>query len=193
MLASIKYHLSHLGDFSGREGRRTFWLWVLAIVLVNVLVSFVLSGVLTAGAMSAAVGQAKSGNEEAIQQAVLAQTLPNMAMLAWAGIALAVVNCVLMAAAFVRRLHDGGSPGAIALVPLVIAAYNAWWQVAQIGRMDELVAAAMQASSAADIVALQQDAGIQALLGWVPLLIVVGFGIVKSKPGANKWGEQPTE
>jgi uncharacterized membrane protein YhaH (DUF805 family) len=34
MLASIKYNLSHLLDFSGRDARQTFWYYVLFLFIV---------------------------------------------------------------------------------------------------------------------------------------------------------------
>jgi hypothetical protein len=36
MLGAIKYNLSHLLDFSGRDARQTFWYYVLFLVMLDI-------------------------------------------------------------------------------------------------------------------------------------------------------------
>lgn len=191
MLDSIKFHLSHLADFGGREGRRTFWLWFLAIAIVNILVSIGLSASMTAGAMGAAMEGVRAGQDSAaMEAAVLKAMLPNMPTMVWVGVAMSAFNAVMLSAAFVRRLHDGGFPGWIVIVPLAAMAFSAWLSIAQLGYIEELLNAAMNAGSAEGMADLQRETSLQGLVGWIPLLVVIGFGIVKSKP-ANRWGEAP--
>ena len=189
---SIKFHLANLTNFAGREGRRTFWLWVLAIAIINIVVSIAMSAMFTAGAVSAAMQSADMSDTAAIEAAVMQEMLPNMPTMIWAGVAMSLFNCAMMAAAFVRRLHDGGFPPLIVLVPLIAIASNLWFQIGQLSQIEELMQAAMGAASAEDLAGLQRDAGLVGLIGWIPLLVVAGFGLVKSKP-ENRWGPPPAD
>lgn len=189
MLEAIKYNLAHLTDFTGREGRKSFWLWLLAVALINVVVTVGLSAVLTADALSAAMAAAKGNDPAAIEAAVMRQMLPNMPMIVWSSIALSALNAVLLGAAFVRRLHDGGFTGWLVLLPLAFLVAAAVFSLQQLVHIEDLVRAAMDAQTSGDLSALEQGAGWQGLIGWVPLLIVAGFGALKSQPQANRWGE----
>ncbi|ANY20849.1 hypothetical protein A6F68_02350 [Tsuneonella dongtanensis] len=189
---SITYHLANLASFAGREGRRTFWLWVLAIALINIVVSIGLSATFTASAVGAAIQGTGADDTTAIEALVLREMLPNMPTMIWAGVAMSLFNCAMMAAAFVRRLHDGGFPGLIVLVPLAAVALNLWFQIEQLGQIEELLQAALNARSAEDLADLQRDAGLRGLVSWIPLLVVAGFGLVPSK-SENRWGPPPAD
>jgi uncharacterized membrane protein YhaH (DUF805 family) len=39
--------------------------------------------------------------------------------------------------------------------------------------------------------AMPSQLGWQSVLGYVPILIVIVFGVMKSDPGANRYGEEP--
>lgn len=54
MLGAVKYALSNLTNFHGRDARQTFWYWVLAVYIA----SFALSLVITVPAMLAGMGEA---------------------------------------------------------------------------------------------------------------------------------------
>lgn len=191
MFAAIKYNLAHLTDFTGREGRTMFWWWVLVVVIINVLVSMALSMTITAGAMATAFEGGKMQNEEAMRAAIMASMLPKMPMLIWTSIVLSLANLVLLGAAFVRRLHDGGFSGWYALIPAAAVLANAWIALDQLSHVQALLEMALEARTPEGLAELQQQQGWKSLMGWVPMLLVAGFGLIKSQAAANRWGEPP--
>jgi uncharacterized membrane protein YhaH (DUF805 family) len=190
MIAAIRYNLAHLADFSGRERGRTFWLYFLAVVILNVAVSFVLSMVVTADMMTGAVKAAAQG--EAAMRAMMAERMgPFLSTIVWTSIVLSLVNVVLLGAACVRRLHDAGLSGWIALVPLLLLAWSEWYAWSQIGVASEMVSTMLNGDPALQEEAIRQQQGWHSLIGWLPLLCVVAFGFLRGQPEANRWGEPP--
>lgn len=178
MIESIKYHLSHIADFAGREGRTTFWLWLLAVAIVNILVSVGMGVATAASAIGTAFEVAKQG-EAAVETAVMEQMMPNMGLLVWTGIAMSAFNCVVMGAAIVRRLRDGGLPALLVLIPLVAVVLSSWFAIEQIGSMQDLVREAM--ADGGDLSAIEEQAGFKSLVGWIPLLFTLAIGFVPSR------------
>jgi uncharacterized membrane protein YhaH (DUF805 family) len=192
MIEAIKHNLAHLADFSGREGRRSFWLWFLAIAIVNVVVSIGLSARMTAGAMSTAFQSAQQGvDPAAVETIVVQQMLEGMPTLVYGSIALSVFNVIMLGAAFVRRLHDSGLATVFVLLPLAAAIAAALLSLQQLSHMQELVRMTMEAQAGGNLTGLTENAGWQSLVGWLPLLLVIGFGVRKSDPADNRWGPPP--
>jgi uncharacterized membrane protein YhaH (DUF805 family) len=106
-------------------------------------------------------------------------------------IGIGLVNLVLVAAALVRRLHDSGKPGvwAVAIGALYVVSLIVAYQ--QIGAMQAAMSHAAAGGSPEDMLAFQRTTGLRGLLGWVPLILVIVFGVMKSAPGPNKYGDEP--
>lgn len=191
MLGSIGYNFRHLFDFAGRDARQTFWYWVLFVVILNIVVSLAISGPMMADAMSAGFAAAQGDDPAMVQTAVMERMAGKVEALVWLSIIVGVVNIVLMAASFVRRLHDSGKSaiwavlaGAVQVVVLVMA-------LGQIGETQEMLRNAAAARTAQDAFAMQGQMAWRGLLGWVPLIILIVFGVMKSDPGSNGYGEEP--
>ena len=75
MLSAIKYNLSHLTDFKGRDARPTFWYYVLFLVLVQFALSFLVSIPLTGAMVGDAVVYAQQGMPEGAVQAQLMEQI----------------------------------------------------------------------------------------------------------------------
>lgn len=191
MLEAIKYNLSHLSDFGGRQARPPFWYWVLAVAVLNIVATIVISIPMAMTAVDAAIQTGPGGDKAAIEAAVAQGISGQVGMLVWSSVAISALNAILLGAAFVRRLHDTGLSGWFALLPLGCLLASAMISVASI---PETVAAMTQAVTASSADALEQSpqsGALQSLLGWMPLVLLIGFGVRKSQPETNRWGEPP--
>lgn len=94
---------------------------------------------------------------------------------------------LLLAAAFVRRLHDGGFSGWIALIPasLVTASLLLAYR-----DLDEIRAAVAAAGSGEqlEIAAHSFTSVWQIILGWLPYIIFAVLGAWPSQKRENRWG-----
>lgn len=191
MIEAIRYNISRLFDVSGRENRRMFWFWALLVIVVNFVVNVGVSASVTAGAVGSAMSAANGADPAVVEAAVLQQVIEAAPMMVKFGLALGIANVILLGAAFVRRLHDAGFTGMIALVPLGAMIVSTWLAFQQLDELERIMRDAMQAGADGGMAAMEAGAGWQALIGWIPLLCLVGFGILKSQPSTNKWGEPP--
>ncbi|KPL67608.1 hypothetical protein SZ64_05475 [Erythrobacter sp. SG61-1L] len=192
MLDSIKYNLSHLASFSGRDARQTFWYYILFLVALRLVISMAVSVPMVISMMQRAFVQAQAGvDEDAMLTAMMQDMGGWMAMSVWVGVAVQLVTLALAAAAFVRRLHDSGRSGWWCALAIASGLAGAAVSISMIGQVQ-----AMFAMSAADPIAFQQAAMEQrsnplALLGWIGPIVVIVFGAMKSTDGPNRYGDAP--
>ena len=112
MFKSVKYNLSHLLDFSGRDARSTFWFYVLFLFLVNVVLGIVLGTVMIGSVMGPVIHAAQAGASEAAMRAMMGTAMGAfMGKIMWFSLAVNLVMIALLAASFVRRLHDSNRSG----------------------------------------------------------------------------------
>ncbi|WP_260921845.1 DUF805 domain-containing protein [Novosphingobium sp. 9] len=195
MFEAIRYNLANLTRFSGRDSRSTFWFYILFLVIVQVVVSMGLS--MVAGGMMAvdAFHAASKGTDQvAIQHAMFGRMAGMMRVSMWGSAVLSLVMTLLVSASFTRRLHDSGKPGWITAIVVLLQSATAILTIGMIGEMVSYMShltpedpVAMQAS----IKAHQAKFAAQGALGWLPLLIVVVFGVWPSSDGDNRYGPEP--
>jgi uncharacterized membrane protein YhaH (DUF805 family) len=186
MFEAIKYNLAHLLDGSGRDAKPTFWWYILFLVIVQIG-----AGMLVMAGVGSAMQSAQSGaSPEAMQADMMAQMGEMMGTQIWVSAAISAVVMLLLFASFVRRLHDGGFSGYIAIVPFALQAITIAGSIAMIDQMEAIFAAV---TNPADMQRLQAEMGVQwqSIAGWVAILVVVAFGVMKSQPGPNRYGEEP--
>jgi uncharacterized membrane protein YhaH (DUF805 family) len=191
MWGSIKYNLSHLLDFSGRDARQTFWYYVLFLFVLNMAVGLVTAVPLVGGMLSAIVTTAQSGDEAAVAAAMGTQMGEMIGSMVWVGVFTAIGNVLLLAAALTRRLHDSNLSGWWGLLPLAVQAASSWYTTT---RIDEIKALTMQMMNTTDpqaAMAAQTQMSGQSWVGWVAIIVVVVFGVRKSTPGPNRYAEAP--
>lgn len=191
MLAAIKYNLTHLTQFGGRDARQTFWFYVLFLVLVQIGVSMAVSIPLTGSMVGDTIVAARQGTGEAeVQQRMMEHIATLMRASMWVSAVLSLVSIGLLGASFTRRLHDSGKPGWIAGVA---AAIQLLALVLAIARIDDAVrmTALAQSGDLEAVRAMQGRFALQSLLGWVPALLVIVFGVMASTPGENRYGPEP--
>lgn len=157
MLRAVAHSLAHVADFSGRDGRATFWWYMLAVQLVTGTLGLV-----------AAFSAAPHGEAAILDMALKV------------GLLTGVATVMLVAASLVRRLHDSGLPGWIALVPGALYGVLLVQMPGVAEQMKQVGDAAVADRSLTD-----------ALLEWLPWILVIVIGVLPSTPGANRYGSDP--
>jgi uncharacterized membrane protein YhaH (DUF805 family) len=191
MIEAIKYNLTHLAQFSGRDARQTFWFYVLFLTLAQIAISFAISIPLTGSMMGDAVVAARHGaGESEIQARVFEHVGTIMRATLWTSVVLGVLMAGLLVAAFTRRLHDSNKPGWIAAVTVAIQLVALAITVAGIDDAMQMMGQ-MQAGDVAAMQNMQGDLAMRGLLGWVPLILTIVFGVLPSTKGENRYGPQP--
>ncbi len=191
MLGSIKYNLANLLNGKGRDARQTFWYYVLFVAILRFVASTVISIPMMMGTIGSAVTAAKNGVDPGAAQAQMMHsmidTLPRMM---WLGMVIGVVSALLLAASFVRRLHDSNLSGWLAALPLVLYGYALSRAPAQLDRAMEILSTSGNGTPV-DPAAMLQGQGPAALATYLPIIIAIVLGIRKSTEGPNRFGEGP--
>lgn len=191
MLGAIKYNLANLANFSGRDARQTFWYFVLGIVLLRFVAGMAISIPAMVTTFGSAMEAAKAGAEpEAFQQQINSQTIAMMEQMQWFTIGIGVISGLLLLAAVVRRLHDSDHSGWWAVIPVGLYGYALWNIPAQIQQAIALLDH-IKPGRAPDPVAMMQGQVGSMAINWLPYLVVVIIGVLKSTPGPNRFGDSP--
>jgi uncharacterized membrane protein YhaH (DUF805 family) len=192
MIAETTHCLRNLANFTGRDSRQTFWMYVLALVIVQFVIGMVMVIPLLASMIGQVIEAAETGSDPEQMNGTMAALMGPMMgeMVVWTGI-MALVMSALFIAAFVRRLHDAGYSGWIALVPLATQAFAAIYSYSQMKRMMALMEAAMASQDPQAMSQMQAQIGPYGYVGYIGYLVVIVFGIMDSQAGPNRWGEDP--
>ncbi|MFS0848731.1 DUF805 domain-containing protein [Novosphingobium panipatense] len=188
MIAAIRYNLSNLANFRGRQSRSPFWFYVLFLAIIQVVISLVISIGLTGPMMGDVFSSVQQGLGEAEIQARLFERLAGMMRTSvWVSVVTTLIMAGLLVAAFTRRLHDANKSGWIAVFAVVIQLAALALQVASV----DAVAQLMVIAQTGDVARLQEAQGqlmVNGMIAWVPLLVIVVFGVWPSSAGANRYG-----
>lgn len=202
MLGAIKYNLRHLLDFSGRDARQTFWYYVLFLFIVYFVLGMVGSFVLIGSLMGPMIEVASQNLPEPEMQAEMAERMGGvmgrmMETILWVSVVVNVVMDLLLAAAFVRRLHDSNSAGWWALAVLAAQVASLAVMIPMIEEMQEFMAEAMDPANLANpayvptMLGRDSPFGLYGLIGWISPIVVIVFGVLPSTEGPNRFGEAP--
>ncbi|MFC0203109.1 DUF805 domain-containing protein [Novosphingobium soli] len=191
MFAAIRYNLANLANFKGRQGRSSFWFYILFLVVIQIAISFVISIAMTGPMMADIFSAAQQGaSEGAMQEQMFERLAGMMRASAWTSAVLSLVMCALIVAAFTRRLHDSNKPGWIAALAVLIQLAAIALQVSSIDKAVKVITAA-RTGDLAGVQEAQASLMINGSLGWVPVLMVIVFGAWPSSDGANRYGPEP--
>jgi uncharacterized membrane protein YhaH (DUF805 family) len=191
MLGAIKYHFRHLTDFSGRDARQTFWYWFLFLFVVNIGVSMIATVPMMMEAMAMGFQAVRNGNEAAVEAMMMERMAKGMGSVVVLSLVLGVINLLLMAASLARRVHDSGKSGLWAGVTGVlyfVSLVMAWNSANDAAEIMRQIAATQDPTTALE---LQGQMAWQGAFGYVPLIMLVVLGVMKSDPGPNKYGAEP--
>ncbi len=189
MIESIKYQLSHLADFGGRDARQTFWYYVLFLIVLQFLISMIVAIPMYIEMFSGAMDAARSGVDtdtmEANMMAGISGSLPQQVTI---GAVIGLLIIGLFLAAFVRRLHDAGFSGWWAALPVALQLGAIWASFEVLDIMSE--AMRTMGDDPGAMQAMQSETIGYSLLGWIGYLVVIIFGVMKSD-GPNRYGHEP--
>lgn len=191
MFEAIRYSLSGLANFSGRDSRSTFWLYMLFLFVIYMILS-VVGGLVVAGGMIGGAFEAARGGVDQVEinRQIMGRIETTIRMSAWLNVGVTLVMVALVAASFTRRLHDSNKPGWIGLVIgvmyLAACAYT-------VGTIEETIALMRKAQSgdAATAQAMQARMAARGLAGWIAPVLFVIFGLLSSSDGDNRYGPEP--
>jgi uncharacterized membrane protein YhaH (DUF805 family) len=191
MFGAIKYALTNLKNFQGRDARQTFWYFVLFIVVLRFVAGLFISVPMTAKMMGAAMEGARNGADQSAVQAQMMQSMAGMmSTMMWFGLAVGIVTGLLLLASLVRRLHDSDLSGWWALLPVALYALQLSLMSGQVKKAAAIMAA-IDPTQPPNPVAIMQQQGWMALLGWLPLILVIIVGLRRSTGGPNRFGDEP--
>lgn len=191
MLAAIRYNLANLVNVKGRDGRQTFWFYVLFLVCIQVAISIVVSIALV-GPMMADIFSSVQRNlpPDEVQRQMFGHiadmTQTSVPVYAF----VSVIMTAMLVAAFVRRLHDSDRPGWIAALLVVLQLASIAMQLGSIETTLTYVSLA-QSGDVEHLRAAQASLAWRQLLAWVPALVIVVFGAWPSTDGPNRYGPEP--
>ena len=191
MLEAIKYNLTNLTNLHGRDARSTFWFYVLFLVIMQFVVSFVIAmpfvGSMTGGAINAAREGATSAE---MQGRIFAGVNSMMRATMWTSVAISFAMILLLAASFTRRLHDSDKTGWIAAVVVALQLIALTLTIISIEDAVRLVVMS-QSGDLAGVQSLQRRFALQGLVGWLPVGVLVVFGAWPGTKGDNRYGPGP--
>jgi uncharacterized membrane protein YhaH (DUF805 family) len=191
MLAALKYNLAHLTQFSGRDARQTFWLYVLFLVVAQIAISMAISIPLTGSMMGDAFVAARDGATPEVVQARMFERMSGMMKASmWLSVVLSLLSSALLAAAFTRRLHDSDKTGWIAAATFALQLVAMAMVISSIDDAVRMVTL-VQAGDLPAMQGLQKKFAVQSLIGWMPAAIVIVFGVWPSTKGENRYGPEP--
>ncbi|MCB2085686.1 MAG: DUF805 domain-containing protein [Sphingomonadaceae bacterium] len=192
MIASVKYNLANLGNFNGRDARSTFWWYMLFLVLIQFVLGLITQIPMYAEMFGSAIEAAQNGVDPADMNAAMAANIGDtMRTATYLGTGVTVLASALFVASFVRRLHDSGKPGWIAILALAPVLYTAITNALNIDELIEMTQSMMTQSDPNVAMGDQSRLYFSSILGWVGYLVTIIFGVLESDDGPNKYGEQP--
>jgi uncharacterized membrane protein YhaH (DUF805 family) len=193
MLDAIKYNLTHVADFRGRDARQTFWYYVLFLFIIQVVAGMAMAIPMIVSIFRGIIAASQAGVTD--QQQVAAMMTAQVGgftqnMLPFS-LGLSLVLMLLFVAALVRRLHDSGKPGWWALLPVATQVFSMGLTYSTIGKLQAVMSDTMTDPQAA--MHYQREVAPYSLISWVGYIAVIVFGIMKSTEGPNRYGEAPVE
>ena len=193
MIASIRHNLANLLNPKGRDSRAMFWPYFLTLVLVNILLMAAIAIPTFASVLSDLSANASGQPPEVVEamatQAMLDSKLPTT--LVRTSLIIGLFNILLLGTAFIRRCHDAGLPGMVALIPVALQLVWIYFAYAQLGRIGKIVQDAASSQSSGEAVVMQPGMIAQDLIGWLVVLIIILLGLAKSQPHTNSYGDTP--
>ncbi len=197
MGGAIRHGLVNLTNLRGRDARSAFWYLVLFTYIVSFAISTAVSIPMMGQVMTTAFHQVQISPHDpqaarAMQGAMMGAMGGWLPVLMWVGIGTTVLKLVLLGGSFVRRLHDSGLPGWVALIPFGLEAVILIRIPSQMHRAAEAMQQ-LQANPSSNPMALtaQQSGSTSGAISWLVILIVIVLAVRQSTVGSNRYGDQP--
>ena len=193
MIAAVKHSLANLANFSGRDARSTFWLYMLFLVILKMVAFAISQWPIWTALMAGAMDAARAGvDPDEMNQAMLAGVSgDDLRRALYIGTLAAFAGAALYAASFVRRLHDSGKAWWWLLVALVPFLYPPIISILDVERTVAVAKSGLEASPSQAELGERARQYIYSGIGLLGYLVTIIFGVLESDDGPNKYGEQP--
>jgi uncharacterized membrane protein YhaH (DUF805 family) len=192
MIESVKHCLAHVTSLNGRDARQTFWYYVLFLfglqMVIGVLIAIPMY-VMMFSQMFDAIAQ--GADPESMSVRMIEGLSDQLRFQLIASAILTVLSTLIFVAAFVRRLHDAGFSGWIAAIPVVTQLFSVIYLFTTMDAVLDIMGEAMNPANQHNAFALQAEAAPYSAIGYIGYLVVIGFGVLKSQDGPNRYGEAP--
>lgn len=109
----------------------------------------------------------------------------------WISVIFGIAMAGLLAASFVRRLHDSGKPGWIALIAIGLYVGSLIFNLINLDSMMESMRVAMDATDPTAMIRGQTDLYAYSAMTYIAYLIIIIFGVFDTQRGANQYGDEP--
>jgi len=192
VLGSIRYNLANLTNFAGRDARQTFWYYVLFLYLIQMVAGMLVAIPMMVAMFSQMFAGIRAGADPDAMNAMMLEAMTGpLETTMWLAMGLGAVSLLALAASFVRRLHDSGLSGWWGLLPgLLYVGYLAWMP-RQIAMVKEMLAQTEALQQGGNPLGMMPGQEMAMLSAYVPLILLAVFGVRKSNPGPNRYGEAP--
>ena len=180
-------HLRGLLSFSGRENREPFWLWILVTYVAQTVVSMIASVPMFVWTFQRIGHAVATHDREQLrdQQAMFHDMMPLMIWAGVVGVVLSALFVIFVAAAVVRRLHDGNRSG--------------WWAVpvallnvgSQASSLMMLVQGKLVPVAGRPFAATQQSFGLIQFAALLAIVILIAVLVLPGSEGDNRFGSDP--
>ncbi|MGE3692836.1 MAG: DUF805 domain-containing protein [Novosphingobium sp.] len=189
MLDAVKYGLRNLFNLRGRDARQTFWYFVLLIFLLNFAFGLLITVPLVINMFSNIVDAAQAGaSPEAVEARMMGSMTGMLEQMTWPSVIISVVTGLMLLPGLVRRLHDSDMSGWWAALPGALYAAAISQTPAQMRRTVEMMAA-MDPANPPNSYDMMREQGLVGLASYAAIGLVIYFGVRKSTPGPNRYGE----
>jgi uncharacterized membrane protein YhaH (DUF805 family) len=193
MLGALKYALANLLNFEGRDARQTFWYYVLLLYIATIAVTFLAAIPAYVRMISGMVKTVTlHPDDPTAMTGLMASSMGElMSSMMWLSFGTAIFTMLLLAASLVRRLHDSDLSGYWALLPAACQLGALSMLPQQIGHMTTMVEGMYSPDPAVAMSAFQNQFQLAGMIGWIPWIALIAFGVRKSTPGPNRYGQSP--
>lgn len=193
-------HLTGLASFSGRENRQPFWLWILIVYAIQMVVGIVVM-VPMVFSMFDRMGPMMQGDPHRFDEhpeLVMQMMTPMMSGIMIFSAVMSLVWIALIAAAVVRRLHDGDRSGWWASPVFATHIVMPLLYMSMFPRLFEVMGKVKPGMTpdqvnAAMLPAMQSFAWVWMLgmVGFLMMIVLIIFLCLPGTQGTNRYGEDP--
>lgn len=193
-------HLTGLADFSGRENRQPFWLWILIVYAAQMVVGMVIMIPLMMSSMTRMETTLRGDPQrfDTHPELAMQMMMPMMQNIMFFAVIMSVLWLVLVAAAVTRRLHDTDRSGWWAapvyaqhvLMPLSYAVFFPKFFTAM-GNMRDGMSPEQANAVMLPAMMPMMLLSLAGMIGFVMVIVLIVFLATDGTKGQNRFGADP--
>lgn len=195
MFGAIRHGLGSILDVDGRDSRPTFWYYVLFILLSNIGILIIVGVPLIFQKMFLVIKLSlrQGCDQAAVQRAILSSIGDIIPVIGLVGLITGALMLILLGTSFVRRLHDSGLSGYLALAPAACQITALIQLRSQFADLQDIIVSIMYGNYT-DSMTLMMALGLfdgGYLLSAITIVILIILGSRAPTFGSNSYGDMP--